>query len=84
MSRVNVKLAKCGSIRRALEMVHTARAHGMFGCMVDTSLGIAAAAQTSGLFDFANLLADDSCAGFVYGSGRIHLPESPDLGVESR
>ena len=37
VSGVNVKLAKCGGIRRALEMIHTARAHGMLvmlGCMV--------------------------------------------------
>ncbi len=91
-SGVNVKLAKCGGLRRALEMVHTVRAHGMLvmlGCMVETSLGIAAAAQISGLFDFvdldgAMLLADDPYAGLVYESGRIHLPESPGLGVEPR
>ncbi|HJQ29230.1 MAG TPA: dipeptide epimerase [Rubrobacter sp.] len=89
---VNVKLAKCGGIRRSLEMVHTARAHGMLvmlGCMVETSLGIAAAAQISGLFDFvdldgAMLLADDPFGGPVYENGRIILPEAPGLGVEPR
>jgi L-alanine-DL-glutamate epimerase-like enolase superfamily enzyme len=90
VSGVNVKLAKCGGIRGALEMVHTARAHGMrlmLGCMVETSLGIAAAAHVSGLFDFvdldgAMLLADDPFAGLVYDHGRILLPNSPGLGVE--
>ena len=90
VSGVNVKLAKCGGIRRALEMIHVARAHGMLvmlGCMVETSLGIAAAAQVSGLVDFvdldgAMLLADDPFAGFVYEKGRILLSESPGLGVE--
>jgi L-alanine-DL-glutamate epimerase-like enolase superfamily enzyme len=90
VSGVNVKLAKCGGIRRALEMIHTARAHGMLvmlGCMVETSLGIAAAAHVSGLFDFvdldgAMLLADDPFAGLVYDDGRILLPNSPGLGVE--
>ena len=91
-SGVNVKLAKCGGIRRALEMIHTARAHGMcvmLGCMVETSLGIAAAAQISDLVDFvdldgAMLLADDPMRGLDYEEGRIHLPHAPGLGVEPR
>jgi L-alanine-DL-glutamate epimerase-like enolase superfamily enzyme len=87
---VNVKLAKCGGLRRGLEVIHTARAHGMLvmlGCMVETSLGVAAAAQVSGLVDFvdldgAMLLADDPFVGLGYEKGRIQLPESPGLGVE--
>jgi L-alanine-DL-glutamate epimerase-like enolase superfamily enzyme len=92
VSGVNVKLAKCGGIRRALEMIHTARAHGMLvmlGCMVETSLGISAAAQISGLADFvdldgAMLLADDPYSGPLYENGRIVLPEEPGLGVVPR
>jgi L-alanine-DL-glutamate epimerase-like enolase superfamily enzyme len=92
VSGVNVKLAKCGGIRRALEMVHTARSLGMMamlGCMVETSLGIAAAAHVCGLFDFvdldgAMLLADDPFEGLVYENGRILLSEEPGLGVEPR
>jgi L-alanine-DL-glutamate epimerase-like enolase superfamily enzyme len=87
---VNLKLAKCGGLRRGLEVIHTARAHGMLvmlGCMVETSLGVAAAAQVSGLVDFvdldgAMLLADDPFVGLVYEKGGIQLPESPGLGVE--
>jgi L-alanine-DL-glutamate epimerase-like enolase superfamily enzyme len=90
VSGVNVKLAKCGGLRRALKMIHTARAHGMLvmlGCMVETSLGVAAAAQISGLVDFvdldgAMLLADDPFTGLGYEKGRIHLPESSGLGVQ--
>ncbi len=90
VSGVNVKLAKCGGIRRALEMIHVARAHGMLvmlGCMVETSLSIAAAAQISGLVDFvdldgAMLLADEPFSGPGYEKGRILLSESPGLGVE--
>ena len=89
---VNVKLAKCGGIRGALEMIHTARAHGMLvmlGCMVETSLGISAAAHISGLVDFldldgAMLLADDPYAGPTYDNGRILLSEEPGLGVVPR
>jgi len=92
VSGVNVKLAKCGGIRSALEMIHTARAHGMLvmlGCMVETSLGIAAAAQISGLVDFvdldgAMLLADDPYSGPIYDNGRILLPDEPGLGVTPR
>ncbi len=92
VSGVNVKLAKCGGIRRALEMVHTARSSGMMamlGCMVETSLGIAAAAHISGLFDFvdldgAMLLADDPYSGLLYENGSILLSEEPGLGVRPR
>ncbi|ABG05694.1 Mandelate racemase/muconate lactonizing enzyme-like protein [Rubrobacter xylanophilus DSM 9941] len=92
VSGVNVKLAKCGGIRRALRMLHAARAHGMLamlGCMVETSLGIAAAAHISGLFDLvdldgAALLADDPFRGPRFDRGRIRLPEGPGLGVEGR
>jgi L-Ala-D/L-Glu epimerase len=89
---VNVKLAKCGGIRGALKMIHTARAHGMMvmlGCMVETSLGISAAAHISGLVDFvdldgAMLLADDPYPGPTYENGRILLSAEPGLGVAPR
>lgn len=92
VSGVNVKLAKCGGIRPALEMIHTARAHGMkvmLGCMVETSLGVSAAAQISGLVDFVDLdgpllLADDPFTGLEFERGRILLSENPGLGVEYR
>ena len=85
VSGVNVKLAKCGGIRRALELAHTARAHGMMvmlGCMVETSLGTAAAAHISGLVDFVDLdgpllLADDPFGGLRFEKGRILLPDIP-------
>ena len=90
VSGVNVKLAKCGGIRRALALIHTARAHGMMvmlGCMVETSLGTAAAAQISGFVDFVDLdgpllLADDPFTGLQFEKGRILLPDAPGLGVE--
>ncbi|WP_273886804.1 dipeptide epimerase [Rubrobacter naiadicus] len=92
VSGVNVKLAKCGGIRRALEMIHTARACGMrvmVGCMVETSLGISAAAQFSGLVDYVDLdgpmlLADDPFEGLVFERGRLLVPDAPGLGVEFR
>lgn len=92
VSGVNVKLAKCGGVRRALEMVHTARAHGMkvmIGCMIETSVGIAAAAHIAGLFDFvdldgAALLADDPFIGTTFDLGRLSVSGEPGLGVGYR
>ena len=43
-----IKLSKCGGIREALRMIHAARALGlgvMLGCMIESELGISAAAQ---------------------------------------
>src|SRR5688572_6641399 len=51
---INIKLSKCGGLREALRMIATARAHNlrvMAGCMVETSLGISAAAHLSPLLD---------------------------------
>jgi L-alanine-DL-glutamate epimerase-like enolase superfamily enzyme len=87
---INLKLAKCGSLREALRIVHTARAFGMTvmaGCMIESSLGISAVAQLAPLldhadFDGAALLAEDPYRGPRIDSGRITLPPDPGLGVE--
>jgi L-Ala-D/L-Glu epimerase len=92
VSGVNVKLAKCGGVRGALAMIHTARALGMIvmlGCMVETSLGISAAAHISGLVDLvdldgAMLLADDPFEGIGYEEGRLIFSDEPGLGVRPR
>jgi L-alanine-DL-glutamate epimerase-like enolase superfamily enzyme len=86
---INIKLAKCGGIAEALRMIHTAHSHSllvMLGCMVETTLGIAAAAQLAPLADYADLdgaalLADDPFAGFSIARGRLHLSAAPGLGV---
>ena len=87
---INIKLAKCGGLREAHKMVATARAHGMLvmmGCMIETSLGISAAAQLSPLLDYADLdgaalLADDPFRGASIEGGTITIPTGPGLGVE--
>jgi L-Ala-D/L-Glu epimerase len=90
---VNIKLAKCGSLREALRMVHVARAHGMkvmLGCMVETTLGIAAALQLAPLVDYADLdgaalLAEDPFLGPGLGEeGRLRFNQEPGLGVSAR
>lgn len=87
---VNLKLAKCGSLREAIRIVHTARAHGMMvmaGCMIESSLGISAVSQLAPLldhadFDGAALLAEDPFTGTTIAGGRIQLSSRPGLGVE--
>jgi L-alanine-DL-glutamate epimerase-like enolase superfamily enzyme len=89
---INIKLAKCGSLREALRMIATARAHGllvMVGCMIETSLGITAAAHFTPLVDAADLdgaalTANDPFVGASIDGGRITLPDGPGLGVRRR
>ena len=89
---VNLKLAKCGSLREALRIIHTARAHGrlvMAGCMIETSLGITAAAHLAPLLDCvdldgAALLRDDPFSGATISNGVLSLPTAPGLGVTRR
>lgn len=87
---INIKLAKCGGPREAIRMVHVARACGlsvMLGCMLETSLGIAAAAHMSPLVDYADLdgaalLKKDPFTGPHLEGGRIVLGDGPGLGVD--
>jgi L-alanine-DL-glutamate epimerase-like enolase superfamily enzyme len=89
---INIKLAKSGGIREAVRMAHAARSLGlgvMLGCMVESGLGIAAAAQVASLCDHVDLdgnllLAEDPrpCVEFVDG---VQLPSTaPGLGARSR
>lgn len=89
---INIKLAKCGSLREAMRMIATARAHSMrvmCGCMIESSLSIAAAASFSPLLDDADLdgatlLADDPFVGPAIPAGRVTLSDEPGLGVQRR
>jgi L-alanine-DL-glutamate epimerase-like enolase superfamily enzyme len=89
---INIKLSKCGGIRPALRMIHAARALGlkiMLGCMVETSVGIAAAAQLAPLVDYVDLdghllLADDPFEGIGGARGILTLNDDPGLGIRER
>ncbi|MDE3127972.1 MAG: dipeptide epimerase [Gemmatimonadota bacterium] len=89
---INIKLAKCGGLREAMRMIAAARAHGMrvmMGCMIETSLGITAAAHLAPLLDYADLdgaalLSDDPYDGATIAGGRIAIPDAPGLGVRPR
>ena len=87
---VNIKLAKCGGLREAIRILHAARAHGMkvmIGCMIESTLGIAAAIQLTPLVDYvdldgAALLAADPFAGPGMGrDGKLAFNQEAGLGV---
>jgi L-alanine-DL-glutamate epimerase-like enolase superfamily enzyme len=89
---INIKLAKCGSLREALRMIAVARAHHMtvmVGCMIETSVGITAAAHFTPLLDIvdldgAALLKNDPFTGASIANGKVTLPTGPGLGVARR
>ena len=70
-------------------MVHAARALGlgvMLGCMVESGLGIAAAAQLASLCDYVDLdgnllLAEDPWPGVEFADGIQRPADRPGLGV---
>jgi L-Ala-D/L-Glu epimerase / N-acetyl-D-glutamate racemase len=87
---INIKLAKSGGLREAVRMAHAARALGlgvMLGCMVESQLGVAPAAQIASLADWVDLdghllLADEPFTGLELDSGRVLPSHGPGLGVE--
>ena len=89
---INIKLMKCGGISEALRMIHTARALGldiMIGCMIESSIAIAAAAHITPLVDAADLdgsllLRDDPYEGVKVENGKLILPGGAGLGVRRR
>ena len=86
---INIKLMKCGSIEEGKRMIDLARKLDMkimLGCMVESSVGITAAAQLAGEVDAAdldgNLLIDnDPYAGIGVEDGRLVLPKGHGLGL---
>jgi L-Ala-D/L-Glu epimerase len=87
---INIKLAKSGGLREAIRMVHAARALGlrvMLGCMIESQLGIAHAAQIASLADYIDLdghllIADSPFVGLGFSKGRVLASSAPGLGVE--
>jgi len=81
---VNVKLDKAGGLTEALELANATRARGLgllTGCMVSSSLSIAAALHIARMSDFVDLdgpiwLAEDR-AGGAHDQGGMLLPPAP-------
>jgi L-Ala-D/L-Glu epimerase len=86
---VNIKLAKSGGMREALRMIHAARALGlqvMLGCMIESELGIAAAAQIASLVDHVDLdghllISNSPFTGLGFRDGGVVASADPGLGV---
>ena len=87
---INIKLVKCGGLLEAHRMIHVARTHGlqvMIGCMIESSLGITAAAHLTPLVDYADLdgnllIANDPYTGVTLDKGKLILPNRPGIGVK--
>jgi len=87
---INVKLVKCGGLTPALRMLRQARQLGlqtMVGCMLETSVLIAAGCVAAQLADYADLdgawlIADDSCTGWHWQAGILHPPAELGLGAK--
>ena len=88
---VNIKLAKCGSLLEGIRIATLARRNDMkvmVGCMIESTLGIAASAQLAPAADWidldgAALLARDYFAGpRLMQDGQLRLNTEPGLGVE--
>lgn len=88
---INIKVMKAGGLQESLRMIHLARSLGlkiMLGCMVESALGITAAAHLSPLVDWADLdgnllLKHDPYRGVQVREGKLLLPEGAGLGVEA-
>lgn len=87
---VNVKLTKTGGLAGARRMIYRARQHSMkvlVGCMVETTVGVTAAAHLAPLADFADLdgavllEVPAVTGGMVWHDGRMTLPHDPGLGA---
>lgn len=86
---INIKLMKAGGVQEAHCMIHVARALGlkvMLGCMIESSVAIAAAAHLSPLADWADLdghllIKNDPFSGVTVQNGKLLLNNRPGLGV---
>ena len=89
---VVIKLAKTGGLREAMRAISVARAldmQVMIGCMVESSLGVTAAAHLAPLCDYVDLdgpllIRNDPFLGVRYQDARLLLSDQPGLGVSRR
>ena len=87
---INIKLMKCGSIEESIKMINEARKYKlkiMLGCMVETSVGITAAAHLASMVDKVdldgNLLIDnDPYKGVKVVNGKLFLNNFSGLGLK--
>lgn len=86
---INIKLMKCGGLTPALEIIRKARNLNykiMIGCMTESTVGISAACNLTGLVDYAdldgaNLISNDYATGSLVKNGKIILSSESGLGI---
>ena len=86
---INIKLMKCGSLEEGKRMINLARFYDlkiMLGCMVESSVGITAAAHLAGEVDKVDLdgnllINNDPYLGVKVIDGKLILPNSNGLGI---
>jgi L-alanine-DL-glutamate epimerase-like enolase superfamily enzyme len=86
---INIKLMKCAGLREAMKLIHTARAMNMkimLGCMIESSVAIAAACNLSPMVDYADLdgnilITNDPFEGLAVQDGKLIINDEPGLGV---
>jgi L-Ala-D/L-Glu epimerase / N-acetyl-D-glutamate racemase len=86
---VNVKVQKIGGLYKSknlIEEVHRLGLKVMIGCMIESSIGITAAAHLASLADWLDLdgnvlISNDPFAGAENRNGEIFLNDKPGLGV---
>jgi L-alanine-DL-glutamate epimerase-like enolase superfamily enzyme len=89
---VVVKLMKTGGLRGAIKTMAVARALDMqimLSCMVESAVGVTAAAHIAPLADYVDLdgpllIANDPFVGLRYEGAKIILPDAPGLGLRTR
>lgn len=91
---INVKLAKCGGIHHARTLLELARAHGVgtvVGSMMETHIGIGAAASLVAAYETSVVNDLDAAwwaaespyiGGPRYEKATVVLPDAPGLGIE--
>lgn len=90
---INIKLAKIGSLveaKRVIEQTHKQNIEVMIGCMIESSLGIAAGALLGTQADYVDLdgnllIKDDPFEGLSLDKDKkVVLSNEPGLGVHSK
>lgn len=89
---INIKLMKSGGISEAFNMIKLAKSLGMkimLGCMIESSLGITAAAQLASEADYLDLdshllIENDPYLGVSLKNGKLVLNQRPGLGLTDR
>jgi L-alanine-DL-glutamate epimerase-like enolase superfamily enzyme len=86
---INIKLAKCGGVDEASRMIETAKKYKlkiMFGCMIESSIGITTLAQFASQADYLDLdgnllINNDPYNGLQIANGIPILPSGEGLGL---